>query len=174
MYKIFTCTVKRQLNIIKYCQTFHGTFTRYTTLMSTGSSCIFCKIIAGESPGQILLDDDETVVFKDIKPAAKYHYLAVPKEHIININYLTSPEHKALLEKLIENGKRVVVEQGGDVDDIRLGFHCPPFNSISHLHLHVISPASDMGFYSRLVFKPNTWWFQTVDGILEKLEKSKI
>ncbi|CAH1991543.1 unnamed protein product [Acanthoscelides obtectus] len=142
--------------------------------MSAGSNCIFCKIISGESPGEILLNDNETVVFKDIKPAAKHHYLAVPKEHIINVNYLTSPEHKDLLEKLITNGKRVVEERGGDINDIILGFHCPPFNSISHLHLHVISPKSDMGFFSKLVFKPNTWWFQTVDGVLEKLEKSKI
>lgn len=62
-------------------------------------NCIFCKIICGNAPGELLYQDNEIVVFKDIKPAAKYHYLAVPKEHIINVNYLSAPEHKALRKK---------------------------------------------------------------------------
>lgn len=60
------------------------------------SNCIFCKIISGESPGEILHQDDQVMVFKDIKPASKHHYLSVPRQHIININYLKSAEHKDL------------------------------------------------------------------------------
>ncbi|XP_018573539.1 histidine triad nucleotide-binding protein 3 isoform X2 [Anoplophora glabripennis] len=129
------------------------------------SNCIFCKIISGESAGEILHQDDEVVVFKDIKPASKHHYLSVPKQHIININYLKTSDHKNLLIKLMDNGKKVLRDNGGNVDDIRLGFHCPPFNSVAHLHLHVISPASEMSFLSQVVFKPNTWWFQSVHCI---------
>lgn len=66
------------------------------------------------------------------------------------------------MEKLIENGKRVLQENGGDLNDIRLGFHLPPFNSISHLHLHIISPVSQMSFLNRGIFKPNTLWFASV------------
>lgn len=62
-------------------------------------NCIFCKIIAGDAPCELFYQDSEIVVFKDIKPAAKHHYLAVPKEHIININHLTSSEHKDLCEQ---------------------------------------------------------------------------
>ncbi|RZC38150.1 histidine triad nucleotide-binding protein 3-like [Asbolus verrucosus] len=101
------------------------------------SHCIFCKIISGDAPGEIFYQDDEVTVFKDIKPASNFHFLAVPKEHIL-------------------------ADKGGDVDDVRLGFHLPPFNSIAHLHLHVISPASGMSTLSRLIFKPNTWWFSSV------------
>ncbi|KAJ8915762.1 hypothetical protein NQ315_004574 [Exocentrus adspersus] len=135
------------------------------------SNCIFCKIISGEASAEILHQDEQLMVFKDIKPASKYHYLCVPKEHIININYLQTLDHKDLLDKLISSGKKVLQENGGDINDIRMGFHRPPFNSVAHLHLHMISPASQMPFLSRLVFKPNTWWFQSVEQILEKLNR---
>ncbi|CAH1098723.1 unnamed protein product [Psylliodes chrysocephalus] len=133
------------------------------------SNCIFCKILTREAPATILFENDEIIVFADIKPAAKHHFLVVPKNHIPSINSLVSQEDKLLIERMVQIGKKVLEDNGGDVNDVRLGFHCPPFNSISHLHLHVISPASEMGFFSRLVFKPNTYWFQCVDDTLTRL-----
>lgn len=59
-------------------------------------------------------------------------------------------------------GKRILNEKGCSESDILLGFHCPPFNSVKHLHLHVLAPASQMSFLRRMIFKPNTWWFSTV------------
>ena len=44
----------------------------------------------------------------------------------------------------------------------RMGFHWPPFNSIKHLHLHVIFPESGMSFIGRQVFRPGTFYFATV------------
>lgn len=59
------------------------------------SNCIFCKIISGEAPAEILSDGDDVIVFKDIKPASTFHFLAIPKEHIPNVNCLTK-DHKDL------------------------------------------------------------------------------
>ncbi|XP_060521022.1 adenosine 5'-monophosphoramidase HINT3-like [Cylas formicarius] len=137
-------------------------------------NCIFCKIINRESPADIQFENEEVIVFKDIKPAAKHHFLSVPKEHIVNVNSLSTKDHKNLLNRLIEHGKRTVGDSGGDVQDLRLGFHLPPFNSVSHLHLHVISPASQMSILSRVIFKPNTWWFASVEQIGEKLDVLQI
>jgi len=67
-----------------------------------------------------------------------------------------------IVEKLIAAGRKAVQDHGGDVNDLRLGFHLPPFNSIGHLHLHVISPAGEMSFLHRLMFRPNSWWFASV------------
>lgn len=63
------------------------------------SNCIFCKIISSESSGEILYQDDQVIVIKDIKPGSKHHYLSIPKQHIININYLNSLDHKDLRKK---------------------------------------------------------------------------
>lgn len=45
-------------------------------------SCVFCDIINGKCPDtEIEFQNENVVIFKDIKPASDYHYLAVPKQH---------------------------------------------------------------------------------------------
>lgn len=46
------------------------------------SSCIFCNIVNKLENTEILYDDDDVCVFRDIKPASDYHILTVPKRHI--------------------------------------------------------------------------------------------
>lgn len=66
------------------------------------------------------------------------------------------------MEKLINEGKRILVEKGADINDVLMGFHWPPFNTVNHLHLHLISPASQMGMLHRQMFRVNSLWFVTV------------
>ena len=47
-------------------------------------------------------------------------------------------------------------------DSIRTGFHWPPFTTVNHLHLHVISPVQTMSFKKNMMFKPNSFWFVSV------------
>ncbi|KAF5303681.1 hypothetical protein FQR65_LT00825 [Abscondita terminalis] len=135
------------------------------------SNCVFCNIVSGKQPTDFVYEDEEIIVFNDIRPAAKFHYLAIPKKHIQDVNSLTI-EDIPFLERLIAIGKNVLKEAGCSIDDARIGFHVPPFNSIAHLHLHFIAPVSDLSFWSRIAFRPNTWWFATAEAILENL-KSK-
>ncbi|XP_035666322.1 histidine triad nucleotide-binding protein 3-like [Branchiostoma floridae] len=131
--------------------------------------CIFCTIARGEEPKTTLLHEDERfVAFRDRSPAAAHHYLIIPKEHMGNPATLTNKDIP-LVESLAEVGNKVLQEQGGNMEDKRLGFHWPPFNSIDHLHLHVLSPDSQMGFLSRLVYRP-AFWFVTIDKLLERLQ----
>lgn len=64
------------------------------------SKCAFCKIIYEDAPGDVLYKDEEIIVFKDIKPASKHHYLSVPIKHIENVNRLTTFEHSALCKNV--------------------------------------------------------------------------
>lgn len=64
------------------------------------TNCIFCKIISGESPGDILYKDEDFIIFKDIKPASTFHYLVVPIKHIDNINSLNASQDFQLCKKL--------------------------------------------------------------------------
>ena len=47
----------------------------------------------------------------------------------------------------------------------RIGFHLPPLVFVGHLHLHIIAPASQMGFLSRLAYRDNSYWYHTVSVI---------
>lgn len=59
-----------------------------------------------------------------------------------------------------------------DSTEIRLGFHLPPFHSVKHLHLHGLAPVSSLGFFGRLSFRLNSYWFKTVDEVIESLPEA--
>ena len=48
--------------------------------------CIFCSIIKGDIPAEILYEDDRVLAFKDVNAQAPEHFLVIPKEHISNAN----------------------------------------------------------------------------------------
>jgi len=130
--------------------------------------CTFCDIIQTKDMSKIIFEDDELVVFPDIKPAAPHHYLVVPKDHLANAKVL-GPEHKPLVERMIEVARQMLQEKGCDLENASFGFHWPPFNTVAHLHLHAIAPQSDMGFTAKMMFRPNSWWFVTPEYVLSRL-----
>ncbi|MCW8932959.1 MAG: HIT domain-containing protein, partial [Gammaproteobacteria bacterium] len=54
------------------------------------SNCLFCKIIAGDIPADIVYQDDKILVFKDINPKADVHLLIIPKVHIESLAELNT------------------------------------------------------------------------------------
>ncbi|KAG8582647.1 hypothetical protein GDO81_008146 [Engystomops pustulosus] len=138
---------------------------------SYDSKCIFCRISNNqESDSELLHSDDELACFKDIRPGAPHHYLVVPKTHVGNCKTLTS-DHMQLVQKMMEVGKNVLQKNNvTHLEDTRMGFHWPPFCSISHLHLHVLAPASQLGFLSRMIYRLNSYWFITADQLIERLQ----
>ncbi|XP_072535947.1 adenosine 5'-monophosphoramidase HINT3 [Salminus brasiliensis] len=131
--------------------------------------CIFCKIVNREMDTELLHHDEEISCFRDIRPGAPHHYLVVPTKHVGNCKSLRK-EHIPLVEKLLETGKAILQKNNvTDFSDVRFGFHWPPFHSVVHLHLHVLAPASQMGFMSRLIFRPDSYWFITADQLLQRL-----
>jgi len=140
--------------------------------MERKTGCIFCKIAAKEQGTPIIYEDEKISVFSDRRPAAKHHYLVIPKEHYGNPKTLTE-DHVPLVERLHEVGKSVIGDSGeANPEDVLYGYHWPPFNSIQHLHLHVIAPRTRMGFFARQIFKPNSFWFVSHEWLLEHLKNS--
>ncbi|EDV39872.1 uncharacterized protein Dana_GF10237 [Drosophila ananassae] len=126
-------------------------------------NCIFCKITSGQDANTVLeMENDEFVIFKDIKPASQHHYLAVTKEHHNSLKTLNK-SHEDLVARMEEGLKQFLREKGVATDDALLGFHLPPFITVNHLHMHAIAPRSQMGFLSKLIFLPSAW-FKTADN----------
>ncbi|XP_075718454.1 adenosine 5'-monophosphoramidase HINT3 [Rhinoderma darwinii] len=138
---------------------------------SYDTKCIFCKISNNqEGDCELLYSDEELVCFKDIRPGAPHHYLVVPKKHVGNCKTLTTDDVQ-LVQKMVEVAKNMLQRNSvTSLEDIRLGFHWPPFCSISHLHLHVLAPASQLGFLSRMIYRLNSYWFITADQLIVRLQ----
>ncbi|XP_020489305.1 histidine triad nucleotide-binding protein 3 [Labrus bergylta] len=131
--------------------------------------CIFCRIVNNELGTELLHCDEEISCFRDIKPGAPHHYLVVPSKHVGNCKSL-SKEHVPLVKRMVETGKEILQKNNvTDLSDVRFGFHWPPFCSVTHLHLHVLAPASQMGFMSRLFYRLNSYWFITAEQLIELL-----
>lgn len=58
-------------------------------------NCIFCKIIKGTESATIVYQDENVIMFNDIKPVSTHHFLVCPKQHIRNAKELT-PDDKPL------------------------------------------------------------------------------
>jgi histidine triad (HIT) family protein len=104
-------------------------------------SCIFCEIIKKESPADIVYEDDEFIVFKDIKPQAPLDLLVVvkfsPEEHLSSVDDLQG-KHREMMGKMMLLAKKIAHEQGiGDGYQIHFNVGKKAGQLIDHLHLHV-------------------------------------
>jgi histidine triad (HIT) family protein len=105
------------------------------------TDCLFCKIVAGELPSEIVHETPTTVAFKDVHPAAPLHVLVVPRRHIEDASVVTA-EEGPLLADLVMAARAVADQAGLATPDrgYRLIFNVGPdsMNSVPHLHLHVL------------------------------------
>jgi len=101
--------------------------------------CIFCKIVAGEVPGDIVYQDEDFLAFRDILPKAPTHVLIIPKTHITSVAELTDGQQE-LAGHLIIIAKNLVVKEGIAKKGYRLVINCGPEGGqvVPHLHLHLI------------------------------------
>ncbi len=101
--------------------------------------CVFCQIVAGKIPADILYQDEEVIAFRDIHPIAPTHLLIIPKKHIRSLVDLSEAESSiigdmvntanrlAKREGIAESGYRLVINSG------RQGGQLVP-----HLHMHLL------------------------------------
>ena len=100
--------------------------------------CIFCKIVAGEIPGERVYETDELIVIEDLHPQAPLHLLVIPKKHYATLldcgdnavlgSLLDGVKEVARLKGFSEEGFRTVIKTnkgGGQV--------------VFHLHIHVLA-----------------------------------
>ena len=105
------------------------------------ADCLFCSIIAGDVPADIVYRDDRTIAFRDINPQAPVHVLVVPTRHIVDAGTVETGDAEDVVALLVA-AKAVADAEGIGIADrgYRLTFNVGPdaLNSVPHLHLHVL------------------------------------
>ena len=101
--------------------------------------CIFCKIVAGEIPSDILYQDEEVIAFHDINPIAPTHLLIVSKKHIPSILHLTDAE-APLIGHMVKVANQLAREHGVADSGYRLVINCGKEGGqlVPHLHMHLL------------------------------------
>ncbi len=105
----------------------------------SSGGCVFCRIVEGKVPAEIVYEDESVVAFWDANPAAPIHILIVPRKHIPTLNDI-KPDDTVLSQmghaasriaesfSVAQSGYRffVNVNRGGG-------------QVIFHLHAHLVS-----------------------------------
>lgn len=98
-------------------------------------NCLFCEIVSGNIPAQILTQTEKLMIFRDIHPQAPTHVLIIPKEHIESAKDLQEDQAYLLGEMTLMAKK---ISAGADfrlVMNAGLGAG----QSVFHLHMHLLS-----------------------------------
>lgn len=99
-------------------------------------SCVFCKIVAGEIPGERVFEDEWVVAIRDIQPQAPSHLLVLPREHVASLWELRD---EALAGKLLFAAAEVARQEGLEAGWRLIGnTRAHGGQEVDHLHLHVL------------------------------------
>jgi histidine triad (HIT) family protein len=100
------------------------------------AGCVFCAIIAGEVPAQVVLDDEVAVAFLDARPVFKGHLLVMPREHHETLADLPS----RLVEPLFSRVRLIsaVMPAALGAQGTFVALNNKVSQSVPHLHVHVV------------------------------------
>jgi histidine triad (HIT) family protein len=103
------------------------------------NECIFCRIVAGEVPSEIVYQDEDFLAFRDIVPKAPTHIVIIPKTHITSVAELTE-EQQLIAGRLIIVARNLAEKEGIARKGYRLVINCGSEGGqvVPHLHLHLI------------------------------------
>jgi histidine triad (HIT) family protein len=106
--------------------------------VTDSAPCLFCQIVAGEIPADVVRATDDTVAFRDIAPEAPTHVLVVPRAHHADVAELAATD-VALAGRLLADAAAVAAELG--LDEFRLVLNTGPTagQSVFHVHAHVMA-----------------------------------
>lgn len=105
----------------------------------SGQDCLFCRIVGGEIPAEVVHESETTMAFRDITPQAPTHVLIIPRRHISTINDLTADD-KELVGSLYLAAKEIAEQEGLADDGYRVVMNCgeEAGQSVFHIHLHLL------------------------------------
>lgn len=114
------------------------------------TDCLFCRMVAGDIPADVVHDTDRVLAFRDINPQAPTHVLVIPKEHHATVGALAGAD-PALLADVVAAAHAVARQEGlvsdGAEPGYRLVTNTGPAagQSVHHLHFHVLG-GRDLGW----------------------------
>ncbi len=104
--------------------------------MSDAKTCVFCAVVAGDTPAAVVLDEADAVAFLDHRPLFPGHCLLVPRSHHETLADLPP----ALVGPLFTTAQRLAraVESAMGAEGTFVALNNKVSQSVPHLHVHVV------------------------------------
>jgi len=101
--------------------------------------CLFCRIVGGTIPADVVYRDEQVTAFRDIQPQAPVHVLVIPNQHVTSVNVLEE-EHEGVVGHLLRVTKVVAQQEGIGESGFRLVVNTgqDAMMTVPHLHVHVL------------------------------------
>lgn len=101
--------------------------------------CLFCKILAGDIPADVVYESETAIAFRDINPQAPTHVLIIPRKHIATINDLEEDD-QAIVGSLYSAAKEIANQEGFADIGYRAVMNCNEAagQTVFHIHLHLL------------------------------------
>lgn len=117
--------------------------------MTTVADCLFCRIVTGEVPGDVVHRTERTLTFRDIHPQAATHVLVVPNTHVEDAVSLAA-NAPDLLAEMFSAGAAVAEAEGIAESGYRFVFNTgdDAGRTVFHAHLHVLG-GERLGLFGR-------------------------
>ena len=106
--------------------------------MPATSDCIFCKVLAGDIPSEMVDSDDRTVAVMDINPATRGHVVVMPREHSENLMTVSEEDLNATMTSARRIAARMQEALSPDGFNVLNNVGRAAWQSIFHFHVHVI------------------------------------
>jgi len=107
------------------------------------TDCIFCAIVAGEAPAEIVQSDERTIAFMDINPATPGHALVIPRRHSADLMAIDDEDLAATTiaaKRLAERMRDALHPEGFNVIN---ACGVAAWQTVFHFHLHVVPRTAD-------------------------------
>ncbi|MCJ7769047.1 MAG: histidine triad nucleotide-binding protein, partial [Dehalococcoidales bacterium] len=85
--------------------------------------CIFCNIVSGKIPSDIVYQDEKVIAFRDINPQSPVHMLIIPREHFTSLTDITEKEIP-LMGYIVSIANRLARDEGISGTGYRLVVNC--------------------------------------------------
>ncbi len=101
--------------------------------------CLFCRILAGDIPADVIYESDTAIAFRDINPQAPTHVLIIPRKHIPTINDI-GEDDQAIVGSLYSAARTIAGEEGFSEVGYRAVMNCNEAagQTVFHIHLHLL------------------------------------
>lgn len=110
---------------------------------SMAADCIFCKIVEGSIPSKKIYEDEDVIVFNDIKPINPVHFLVVPKQHVESLA-ACDVQQAPLLGKMLLLAPKLAAEQGLKGFRTMINTGREGGQEVFHLHVHVFGGGAQL------------------------------